>query len=100
MTGLAVVAGEWRLKAEDRRVLNTVFLPWALRAGTRAADLMCIYYEKHLEVGGQGRAGQGRAGAAVAGRARRPPGLRHAVRAERGGRLGGYLCYFPMLCPE
>lgn len=49
MTALAVVAGEWRLKPEDRRVLNTVYLPWALKAGTRAADLMCIYYEKHLE---------------------------------------------------
>lgn len=23
------------------------FLPWALRAGARAPDLMCIYYEKH-----------------------------------------------------
>ena len=53
MTGLAVLAGEWRLKAEDRRQLNTIYLPWALRAGTRAADLMCIYYEKHLHVSAQ-----------------------------------------------
>ncbi len=50
MTGLAVLAGEWRLKPEDRRQLNSIYLPWALRAGTRAADLMCIYYEKHLHV--------------------------------------------------
>jgi hypothetical protein len=50
MTGLAVLAGEWRLKPEDRAVLNQVYLPWALRAGVWSADLMCLYYEKHLEV--------------------------------------------------
>lgn len=49
MTGLAVLAGEWRFKPEDRALLNTQFLPWALRAGARAPDLMCIYYERHLE---------------------------------------------------
>lgn len=49
MTGLAVLAGEWRLKAEDRRLLNEQFLPWALHAGARAPDLMCIYYEKHFQ---------------------------------------------------
>lgn len=59
MTGLAVLAGEWRLKPADRRVLNTVYLPWALRAGARAADLMCIYYEKHLEVSCLGVGGGG-----------------------------------------
>ena len=51
MTGLAVVAGEWRLKAEDRRVLNTVFLPWALRAGTLIASLLaCKTQPLHLMV--------------------------------------------------
>ncbi|PRW32984.1 ubiquinone biosynthesis [Chlorella sorokiniana] len=49
MTGLAVLAGEWRFKPEDRALLNREFLPWALRAGARAPDLMCIYYEKHFE---------------------------------------------------
>ncbi|PSC76530.1 ubiquinone biosynthesis [Micractinium conductrix] len=47
MTGLAVLAGEWRFTPEDRALLNREFLPWALRAGARAPDLMCIYYEKH-----------------------------------------------------
>ena len=51
MTGLAVVAGELRLAAPLRKELNSVFLPWALQAGSHAADLMCIYYEQHLEVG-------------------------------------------------
>ena len=94
MTGLAVLAGEWRFKPEvrqpstpcllwcsaadlptatysmcslfvdqqallpaaihplhccprlqDRALLNREFLPWALRAGARAPDLMCIYCE-------------------------------------------------------
>ncbi|KAK2076314.1 hypothetical protein QBZ16_000838 [Prototheca wickerhamii] len=49
MTGLAVVAGELRLAAPLRKELNSVFLPWALQAGSHAADLMCIYYEQHLE---------------------------------------------------
>ena len=48
MTALAVLAGEWRLRDGDRRLLNERFLPWALRAGARAPDLMCIYYEKHF----------------------------------------------------
>lgn len=48
MTGLAVLAGEWRLDASDRALLNSRFLPWAVRAGARAPDLMCIYYEKHF----------------------------------------------------
>ncbi|EFN51290.1 hypothetical protein CHLNCDRAFT_141230 [Chlorella variabilis] len=48
MTGLAVLAGEWRFRPEDRRLLNEQFLPWAVRAGARAPDLMCIYYEEHF----------------------------------------------------
>ncbi|KAL4422775.1 hypothetical protein ABPG75_008972 [Micractinium tetrahymenae] len=48
MTGLAVLAGEWRLRPEDRALLNSQFLPWAVRAGARAPDLMCIYYEQHF----------------------------------------------------
>jgi ubiquinone biosynthesis protein COQ4 len=49
MTALAVLAGEWRLAPADRDLLNSQFLPWALRAGARAPDLMCIYYERHFE---------------------------------------------------
>ncbi len=50
MTALSVVGAQWRLKPEDRRVLVQEFLPWAVRAGARSADLMCLYYEEHFEV--------------------------------------------------
>lgn len=49
MTAMAVVAGEWRLKPEDRKLMNEVYLPWALRAGAGAADLVTLHYEKHFE---------------------------------------------------
>ena len=49
MTGMAVLAAEWRLDRERRRLLNTVYLPWALRAGSQSADLMCLYYEDHFQ---------------------------------------------------
>lgn len=57
MTALAVAAAQWRLPADDRMLLQQSYLPWALRAGTRCADLMCLYYERHFEV----RRGNGRA---------------------------------------
>ena len=49
MTAMAVVAGEFRMKTADRRLMNKVFLPWAVRAGSKSADLMTIYYEKHFD---------------------------------------------------
>jgi len=49
MTGLAVLGAQFRLRAEDRQLLQSVYLPWALRAGTRCHDLMNVYYEKHFE---------------------------------------------------
>ncbi len=50
MTALSVLGGQFRLKAQTRAELYQDFLPWALRAGFRSADLMCLYYEKHFEV--------------------------------------------------
>jgi hypothetical protein len=50
MTGLAVLGAQWRLPAQDRALLNSQYLPWAFRAGSRCRDLMCVYYEKHFEV--------------------------------------------------
>ena len=29
--------------------MNKIFLPWAVRAGAKAAELMTIYYEKHFD---------------------------------------------------
>jgi len=49
MTAMAVAAGEYRMKPEDRAEMNKVFLPWAVRAGAQAADLMTIYYERHFD---------------------------------------------------
>mmetsp|Transcript_8693 Transcript_8693/g.15023 ORF Transcript_8693/g.15023 Transcript_8693/m.15023 type:complete len:240 (+) Transcript_8693:75-794(+) len=49
MTGLAVVGAQWRLKPEDRALLQSQYLPWALRAGNRCKDLMTVHYEKHFE---------------------------------------------------
>ncbi len=51
MTALSVLGGQFRLKAQTRAELYQDFLPWALRAGFRSADLICLYYEKHFEVG-------------------------------------------------
>lgn len=50
MTALSVLGGQFRLKAPARAQLYQDFLPWAVRAGFRSADLMCLYYEKHFEV--------------------------------------------------
>lgn len=49
MTGLAVLGAQYRLGPSDRELLQRHYLPWALRAGSRARDLMCCYYEKHFE---------------------------------------------------
>ncbi len=62
MTGLAVLGAQYRLPATDRELLQRHYLPWALRAGSRCADLMCIYYEKHFEVGRAVRARGGACG--------------------------------------
>ena len=57
MTGIAVLGAQYRLTAEERQTLQRVGLPWAWRAGCRARDLMAVYYEEHLEVGGVGVGG-------------------------------------------
>ena len=38
-------------RLQDRVLLNREFLPWALRAGARAPDLMCIYCELVVRCG-------------------------------------------------
>ena len=50
MAALSVAGAQWRLKQGERVRLNTQLLPWALRAGTRSTDLMCLYYEEHFQV--------------------------------------------------
>lgn len=41
--------GAMRLKPKQRRDYINVHLPWALRVGFNAKNLMCVYYEKHWE---------------------------------------------------
>ncbi|CAG9460290.1 unnamed protein product [Pedinophyceae sp. YPF-701] len=49
MCALSVLGAQTRLRASDRQLLWSTYVPWAVRAGTRSRDLMCIYYENHLE---------------------------------------------------
>ena len=51
MAALSIVGGQWRLTAEERQRLMTTLVPWAIQAGSRCADLMCLQYEKHFQVG-------------------------------------------------
>lgn len=46
---MSALVGPLRLKSEDRRVLMTQLVPWAVRCGRRAPDLLAIKYEKRLE---------------------------------------------------
>jgi ubiquinone biosynthesis protein COQ4 len=50
MTFLSVAGASWRLKPKQRNYLFTHYAPWALRAGTSATDLMCVYYEEYLDL--------------------------------------------------
>lgn len=50
MTALSVAGAQWRLKQQDRSLLWRHYLPWALRAGAAAPDLLCLQYERHFEV--------------------------------------------------
>lgn len=53
-TGLPVAAlsatvGSLRLSAEERRILNEVYLPWAVRVGQNSEYLLNVYYEEEFE---------------------------------------------------
>ena len=50
MAALSVLGAQFRLKAEDRSRLMTDLVPWAIQAGSRCADLMCLRYENHFQV--------------------------------------------------
>ena len=50
MAALSVVGAQWRLKPQDRALLWSRYMPWALRAGAAAPDLLCLHYERHFEV--------------------------------------------------
>ena len=46
---ISAVFGPLRLKTEERRVLVTELVPWAVSTGRRAPDLMAVRYEDRLE---------------------------------------------------
>lgn len=45
---MGALAGPARLSAVDRRVVAEELLPWALRAGNQAVDLVSVPYEEYL----------------------------------------------------
>ncbi|WIA35249.1 hypothetical protein OEZ86_003709 [Tetradesmus obliquus] len=49
MAGMAVAGAQFKLSPQDRQLLWKTYLPWAAQAGLRSADLMCLYYEQHLQ---------------------------------------------------
>lgn len=48
VAGLSAAFGPIRLSANERELLYTKYLPWALRVGKHAPFLMNIYYEEHF----------------------------------------------------
>eukprot|EP01039_Chlorochromonas_danica_P003668 gene3668-4014_t len=45
---LSTLFGPLRLPSEEKRLLYRVYLPWAMRAGAKAGDLLAFDYEAHL----------------------------------------------------
>lgn len=48
MCMMSVVGGTARFSERQRRLFYQHYFPWALRAGLRCTDLMCVYYERHF----------------------------------------------------
>ena len=51
MPALSALFAPARLPPEQRKRLRRTLYPWAYRAGARAADLMCLDYEREFETG-------------------------------------------------
>ncbi|CAA2997625.1 ubiquinone biosynthesis COQ4 homolog, mitochondrial [Olea europaea subsp. europaea] len=49
MCALSVLGGTVRFTEKQRRLFYKHYFPWALQAGMRCSDLMCIYYERHFD---------------------------------------------------
>ncbi|KAI3696321.1 hypothetical protein L1987_79333 [Smallanthus sonchifolius] len=48
MCFLSVIGGTARFNDRQRSLFYTHYFPWAVRAGMKSTDLMCVYYEKHF----------------------------------------------------
>ena len=51
ISALSALFAPARLPPEQRKRLRRTLYPWAYRAGARAADLMCLDYEREFETG-------------------------------------------------
>ncbi|XP_073271410.1 ubiquinone biosynthesis protein COQ4 homolog, mitochondrial-like [Primulina huaijiensis] len=49
MCALSVMGGTARFSERQRKLFYQHYFPWAIRAGMRSTDLMCVYYERHFE---------------------------------------------------
>lgn len=49
VAALSVLGAQWRLSPRDRQLLWKVHMPWALKAGAAAEDLMSLQYECHFQ---------------------------------------------------
>lgn len=45
---MSVVGGTVRFTDKQRRLFYQHYFPWAINAGARCTDLMCVYYERHF----------------------------------------------------
>ncbi|KAD2393614.1 hypothetical protein E3N88_40591 [Mikania micrantha] len=48
MCFLSVIGGTARFNDKQRSLFYTHYFPWAVQAGMKSTDLMCVYYEKHF----------------------------------------------------
>lgn len=49
VAAMSVVGAQWRLSSHDRRLLWQEYMPWALKAGASAPDLISLQYERHFQ---------------------------------------------------
>ncbi|KAG9137078.1 hypothetical protein Leryth_024505 [Lithospermum erythrorhizon] len=49
MCVMSVVGGTFRFNGRQRKLFYHHYFPWALNAGRNSTDLMCVYYERHLD---------------------------------------------------
>ncbi|CAH9128918.1 unnamed protein product [Cuscuta epithymum] len=49
MCMMSVVGGTARFTERQRTLFYQHYFPWALKAGLRCTDLMCVYYERHFD---------------------------------------------------
>jgi len=48
VAALSVTVGQLQLSSDERHVLQTVYLPWAVRVGSKSTFLLNVYYEEEF----------------------------------------------------